>query len=105
MHSDAYDVVLRSNPDEHGGAPPRVLLDLVRQKIERLEPDERLAEWVPVAILVLGTWHRNASAHLLEQIIRQRRWLVLRAWPNPCRVAAKHALAFGDPGLGKAGRR
>jgi len=103
-HCDIYKAVLMNNPDDEDGAPPRVLLGQVKQRVERLGPEERLLDWVPVAILVLGSWHLEASEGLLDRIAHERQWLVRHTWPKPCRRAATHALTLHGSSHRKAGR-
>ncbi|MFN2371284.1 MAG: hypothetical protein ABR506_09040, partial [Candidatus Krumholzibacteriia bacterium] len=91
---DLYDAVLVHAQADDGPAPPRVLLDAVQNAVEQLAPGARGQAWVPVALLVLGQWSPASSRRLLARVRGERRLLVLRSWPKPCRVAARTALAL-----------
>jgi hypothetical protein len=93
---DLYRDVLAHGRDDADGPPPRSLLETARHAVEQLPPDRRSEAWVPVALLVLGRWHAAASRRLLERVLGERRWLVARAWPAPCRDAARTALVSSD---------
>jgi len=60
-------------------------------------PTARRAEpWVPGAIRELGALRADGARPLLRAIGRQRRLLVLHAWPAACRAAATAATADLD---------
>ncbi|MFO7608287.1 MAG: hypothetical protein R6X35_03690 [Candidatus Krumholzibacteriia bacterium] len=91
---DLYDAVLAQAQADDGPAPPRVLLDAVRNAVEQMPPVARGQAWVPVALLVLGQWSPASSRRLLARVRGERRLLVLWSWPKPCRVAARTALVL-----------
>ena len=86
---DLYDAVLEHGQTEGEGSPPRALLDAVHLAVDRMPAGKRNQEWLPVAILVLGQWSPASSRRLLDRIERERRLLVLPAWPRACRRAAR----------------
>ncbi|MBE0567588.1 MAG: hypothetical protein IH621_16655 [Krumholzibacteria bacterium] len=100
---DLYAAVLAHAHAGDGDGPPRILLDAVHQALDHLGRSDRGQGWIPVAVLVLGEWSPASSRRLLERIRRERRLLVLPAWPKPCRLAAKAALALDPQGKGHHG--
>jgi hypothetical protein len=69
---------------------------LIVEGLPTLPPARRHEPWVPGAIRELGALPAEGARAVLRTILRERRLLILRAWPAACRAAAAAAIADLD---------
>jgi hypothetical protein len=88
---NAYAQWLRSAND-HTTAPAPEILDELRRRVAGLTPPERAAEWLPEVLEIIGLHCPASGRRLLERVAGERRLLLLKAWPQEAREAARRAL-------------
>ena len=49
-------------------------------------------EWVPRTLRAVAALHVPGGEAVLRNIVDQRRWFIIHAWPEPCRDAARDTL-------------
>jgi hypothetical protein len=78
----------------------RMGASIVAAALHGLARGERRAPWVSEAIRALGALRTPLSMEVVEEVIRSRRWLLLREWPAACRAAALAVRAlFHEEGM------
>jgi hypothetical protein len=87
----------------------RMATGIVAASLRSLPRESRREAWVPEAITALGVLRSSLADQIVEEILRSRRFLLLKSWPVGCRRAAQGAkaklLAARADALAKGGAR
>ncbi len=90
-HRGLLGAWLREAPAGRLTADLRADLARLLAALPTLAPARRREPWVPAALRAWAEFGGAAAAPGLAAIVRERRLLFLRAWPEPCRRAAAEA--------------
>jgi hypothetical protein len=66
---------------------------IVGASLRNLRREDRRLPWVVEAIAALGVLQSTLAEQLVEEILRARRFVILKSWPWVCRRAALGAKA------------
>lgn len=66
---------------------------LLKTTLMNLSPDLRNGQWVSEAVSWLGRLDAKRANPILNNILKEKKYLILPVWPADCRRAARHALA------------
>ena len=81
---------------EAKGAMPdetrQAVVMLLEQGLACLPPNGRQRKWVPAALDWLGRLDPETARPVYKKVLRQRRWLFLKAWPETCRSAVERRM-------------
>ncbi len=86
--------VLRMRDEDE---PDRSLLEsagrIVADNLSAVTIADGHQEWVPRTLRALSALRVPGGEALLRNIVDQRHWIIIHAWPEPCRQAARDTLA------------
>jgi len=94
---DLFQAMLLCEP---GAQPSRELRALVTRAavglMKKLAPADRAKSWVPGLLEVLGRCGDGGGRPVLEQVLREKKFVFFAAWPAPCRERASVGLQILD---------
>lgn len=93
-HGELYALMLEQIHEKQALPQLKILArEMLLDRLSTLTSERRGDDWVPGSILVLGRLPGDGVSGLLERVLRERRRVLLPAWPRACREAAAAALA------------